>query len=238
MKTQIKLISSLLSLFFLALSVSPAYAVVETVNLRNTQIDDTIVPNVSITVTPTPTKNLIVKPSAKLDFKLPLKKTNVLNEIERRITSLNKLIEKMGEINRLTSIQTNTLQAQVRTEIAKLEELKLKINSETDADALKLQKQSVFNSYKYYALYVPEIQIIAHANKIIDIANAMNAKTTDAGLKKIISDSSAKAQSAIDMVIVLTPEGTNNKATLTTARDMLKEARTSLNTVYSSLKSL
>ena len=137
----------------------------------------------------------------------------------------------------VAEVQKEFLAAQIKIEITNLEEAKNKINTETDATALKQEKQSIIDSYKSYNLYVPEIEIIAHADKIIDIAQALATKTTNENLLKIISTAQTKAQTVIDLLIKLSPEETNNKTTLQTARDMLKDSRTGLNTVYSTLNS-
>ena len=65
----------------------------------------------------------------------------------------------------------------------------------------------------------------------------MATKTTDAALQAKIQDSKTKAQSAIDLVMPLLPDQYPGfRTTLKTARDLLKTARTNLNTVFSALK--
>lgn len=194
---------------------------------------------ISVTSTPTPTVvptlSVTIKPADRAMFRVTLKKTNALKEIDRRLESFKKLTTKILEIKKLTASQKEALIAQIQVEITKLEDLKNKINDEKDTNALSEQKKMISESYKIYALYIPKIEIMAHANKIIEIADAMSAKTTDPTLESKISDSKTKAQTAYDLVSPLLPES-DYKATLKTARDLLRAARTGLNDVFPSLK--
>lgn len=194
---------------------------------------------ISVTSTPTPTVvptlSVTIKPADRSMFRVTLRKTNVLKEIDRRLESFKKLITKIQEIKKLTASQKEALIAQIQVEITKLEDLKTKINNETNATALLEEKKQITESHKIYALYIPKIEIMAHANRIIEIADAMSAKTTDATLKTKITEAKTKAQTAYDLVFSLVPES-DYKATLKTARDLLRTARTGLNDVFPSLK--
>jgi hypothetical protein len=189
------------------------------------------------TVTPTPTATVTLVPLKRVQIKVALKKTNALKEIDRRLANLNKLIEKINNISRITAAQKQSLVKQVSEEISALSSLRGTIESETDATALQAEKKSLTDAYKIYGLFLPKIEIIAHADKIITVAKAMDSKTEDVNLKKIIQSSIDNAQKAIDMVIVLTPDQfPEAKTTLSEARDLLRDARTNLNTVFLSLK--
>jgi len=216
---------------------SKAFAVLS----PNIKIKDTYIPVVTVTVSPTPTPSptslIIKRPTINLQFKVTLKKTNALKEINRRIENLNKLINKIKNINRITDTQKETLVAQINIEITKLTDLQTEVENETDAAKLQELKKSITESYRVYGLFMPKIQIIAHADKIIDIANSMLSKTTDEGLKKIITESIAKAQSAIEIVLKLEPDKyPGNKTELNEAKNMLREVRINLNSVFSSIK--
>lgn len=217
--------------------VKGASAVVNSnINVRNTNVN-MVTATPEITVSPTPTTTVVLTIKPRVQLKIALKKTNAIKEIDRRIAALGKLTTLINNVKRLTAVQKETLVAQINIEIKNLEDLKVKINNETDAAALQEEKKSIVTDYKSYALFVPEIEIISHADRIIAVADALSTKTTDAALLKTIQDSKAKAQSAIDLVLPLLPdEYPTYRTTLKTARDMLKTARIGLNTVLSSLK--
>lgn len=210
--------------------------------LQNIQVRENVTIPVTITVTPTvtptPTLSVTIKPVKNILLRVALKKTNAIKEIERRIAYLNKLIEKIIPIKKITSSQKETLVAQIQVEVTKLEALKTKITNENDATALTEEKKTITESYKIYALYVPKIEIIAHADKIIAIADSMAERTKDTALLSTIADSKAKAISAIEIVMPLLPEDyPDYRISFVKARDLLKTSRTELNSVYSELKS-
>lgn len=233
MKRYYKYSITTLLIVFSLFSVKSANAIV----LNDIQLREAENIKVVTTVSPTPVAKITIKPIKNIELRTTLKKTNAQKEINRRLESLNKLIAKISNISRITSAQKENLLTQVTAEINKLEELKTKIEAETDAAALQEEKKSITESYRIYALFIPKIEIIAHADKIITIAEAMKGKTTDQDLLAKIDDSSAGAQSAIDLVLPLLPEQYPGfKTSLKTARDLLKTARTNLNQVYSSIK--
>lgn len=197
-------------------------------------------PTLIVTPSTTPTTiptTIQIKPRPSIEFKTVLKKTNVLKEIERRLASFNKLKEKLTNVEKITLAQKQVLEAQIKIEIGKLEELKAQIEEETDITALQEQKKSIQNSYKSYALYLPKIEIIAHADKIIEIANSMSSKTTNPDLLTKISDARTKAEVAISIVMPLLPEQyPDYKVDFKEARDTLRESRLLLNSVFGELK--
>lgn len=235
MKKSITAISAVTLLGITMIFTSSALAVVNpNLDIRERE---NIVINTTVTPTATPTVKITIPIQKRVQSIVVLKKTNALKEIDRRIAGLNKLAEKINGIKRITAEQKNTFIAQINIEISKLTELKNKIEAEKDATVLQELKKSITQSYRIYGLFMPRIEIIAHADKIIAIADAMNGKTTDVALLKIITDSRAKAQSAINLVLPLVPEEfPGNKVTLSEARNLLRDARTNLNSVFPSLK--
>lgn len=202
--------------------------------LQNQTIQVTVTP--TPTTSPTPTTMVTIKPLKRVEIKVALKKTNAIKEIDRRLESLNKLTAKIIGIKGISEIQKGALIDQIKGEISNLEVLKIEIENETVATALQEEKKSITQSYRIYALFIPKIEILAHADKIIEIANSMAEKTNDQALRDKIEISITKAKSAMDIVMTLLPEEYPFKTKLQAARDMLKDARTNLNTVYSSLK--
>lgn len=232
MKKEYKL-TTLAFIFGISLSTAGnAYAILNLKTIRQTQ-------TLQVTATPTstPSATITIKKIDRVVSKLTLKKTNAIKEINRRLAGLSKLEEKLSRIKKITQVQKETLIAEIKIEVSNLEELRAKIEAETDTTTLQELKKSIMESHRIYGLFIPKIEIIAHADKIIEIANAMAERTSDESLLGKISESKAKAQSAIDLVLPLTPEDfPGYKTTLKTARDLLRDARTSLNDVFPELK--
>lgn len=178
-------------------------------------------------------------------------RANADKEIDRRVAVLNKLVTKLGVLKRVTDAQKATLTAQVQSEISNLMALKAKIDADTDLTTLKADKKSIVDSYRVFLLFVPQVTITAHADRILNVATALqtladklstridaaktagknvtaaSAKLADMNAK--IADAITQANNAITAVGGLTPSGyPGNKGTLSDARKMLATARTDL----------
>lgn len=156
-------------------------------------------------------------------------KAKAISEIDRRITSLNKAIEKINAAKKITAEQKSALVTQVQTEITSLTQLKDKINADTDKATLLADRKAIVQQYRIFALFEPEIAIISYADKILNIADLLDSKTTDAAIKAKIADTRAKAQKAITDVSALKPEEyPGNKTVLQTSKQLLVDARKEL----------
>lgn len=175
------------------------------------------------------TRNQEQKTSVKNTI-LENKKTNANKEIERRVTSLNGLIVKINNIKKLSESQKAAFVSMIQSEINSLETLKAKIAADTDLETLKVDKQSIVQSYRIYALFLPQISILSHADVILNIVDMMKTKSPDATALEKIESAYTQTQSAINLVVSLTPDGyPGNKTSLESARKLLQSARLDLN---------
>jgi len=170
------------------------------------------------------------------------------SEITRRLEALNKLITRIQAMVRLNQTQKDALISQVRAEIAALNTLKDKIGQDTDLTTLKTDVQSITKSYRIFAMFIPKIQIIAHADRLLTVIeelgklteklqariDELNAAGKDTSAMKAlmeqraakIAEAKAQAENAISAVLPLTPDGwPGNKEILKSARTMLQNAR-------------
>jgi len=182
-------------------------------------------------------------------------------EIDRRIAALTHLTTRITSMNRLSNEQKASLISQVQSAISDLQALRAKINSDADPVTLKANKQSIASSYRVFLLLVPKIEILANADKTLQLAEQMSSnsvviqtridesKATGTDVSGMttalnnrntkIADAKRKAQNAIDSVIGLTPEGyPANKAALLSGRDTLKAARQDLAVSYQDLNKM
>lgn len=173
-------------------------------------------------------------------------------EINRRIESLNRLITRIGEFKKLNATQKSALTSQVQAEIDALEVLLTKIQADTDLETLKADVKSIVESYRIYALFMPKIQIMGAADRMLNVVDKMSSqaalletKINDAGtggsdvtelnalladMEDKIADAKTKAQSALDTVTPLTPAGfPGNKSQLQSARQLVVGALHDLN---------
>ena len=187
-----------------------------------------------------------------------LRKTNADNEIDRRITALNATITRINAMQRVSADQKTSLVSQAQNAIDSLAALKAKIAADTDAAMLKTDKQSIVNTYRIFALLIPKVEIMSHADSGMTLAAQMvtNDATVQAKIQSLqtagkdvsslntlfadrqskITDAQTQAQNAINGVVNLTPDGyPDNKTSLTSARDLLKTGRQDLQTAYQDL---
>lgn len=188
-------------------------------------------------------------------------KTKGDQEIDRRIASLTNVITRLSEAKRLNEDAKQRLIAQVQAEIASLTALRTKIDGDTDLATLRADVQSIVKSYRTYVVYIPQIHIIAAADRIISIADQITALTgrlqvnidgarangqdtaaMEAALIDLqakVSDAKTQATAAQNEVIALTPNGyPANKATLQDARSKLRIAMQDLKAARQDIKTI
>ena len=198
------------------------------------------------TLTLSPTKAVSVKQSAKLSNL----KEKAIQEIDRRITSLNKLKTRISENKKMTSVQVTQFDTEIVTEVNNLESLKTKIDAETDMKNLQAYKKSIVDSYRIYALFMPKISLIIAANRVIETADKITAlakkyqdkllqSSGNTDLETKLADAKTQANAVISEVSVLKPEGfPGNKQTLIGARSKLKTGTDDIKGAYADLKTL
>lgn len=200
------------------------------------------------------------KASAKAEKSKAKLNERAAKEIERRIEALNKLITRLGKMKRLSAESQASLKTKVEAEIAKLTALKTKIAADTDAATLKADVESIKSSYRIFALFMPQINIMATSDSILTAAENLSKlaaklqtrldletdnpdlsslKTSLAEMNNSLTAANTQATSAQTTVIVLTPEGyPDNLATLKSAREQVKTAHESLKTARKAAESI
>lgn len=185
------------------------------------------------------------------DNKMANLKERADTEITRRIDALNRINTRLTNIKHLTDAQKSSFSSQISTEIANLTALKTKIDADTDLTTLKTDVQSIVLSYRVFALFIPQIQMVGAADRILNITDIMNQFATklstritnakNAGhdvtslqalltdMQSKITDAITQANNVVTTVAGLTPAGyPGNKSSLQTARKMLQTARLDL----------
>lgn len=188
-------------------------------------------------------------------------KSRATAEIDRRLASLNKVLERLNSFKHLSSDQRPVLTANVQEQIDSLTALRAKISADTDVATLKIDIQSIRDSYRIYAFFIPQIHLLAAAdamieatNKGTEIASMLETKISQAqssgqdvaSLLTILSDmrtnidgAKTQAQNVQSAVTPLTAEGyPGNKATLQEARTNLRSGRGNLEIARSDARTI
>lgn len=194
----------------------------------------------AMALTASSTSAAVIKAIAKAD-----------TEIANRLTALNKLSARIQDIRNLTAADKTALTSEVQTQTNTMNTLKAKIDADTDAGTLKADMTSITDDYRIYALIIPQVQIIAAADRLQTIAldisavasklqtritaaqsagkdiTALQASLTD--LQSKVTDAQTQAQAAVSAVENLAPDqGDATKMAANTAA--LKQGRAALKT--------
>lgn len=177
-------------------------------------------------------------------------------EIDRRIASLEKLIERLSEMKRLSSEQIEDYKSQIQENIDGLTALRAKIEADSDLATLQADVKSIVSGYRIYVFFIQYIHLNAAFDRAYTVYNNMNtvygklstrieeAKTNGEDvteLNTLLSDMNAKlndAKTLLDQGLSelsgLTASGyPDNKSKLTDGRSKLKTIHQDLKTVHS-----
>lgn len=170
--------------------------------------------------------------------KLTNQHTRADQEIERRISALNNLINRINAMVKVTDSQKSTLTGQVQAIITNLQTLKTKIDADTDASTLQADKKTIVTDYRIFVFMMPKVTIMAHADRILELAALLQAKSPSSDAVAKINDAITHANAAISTVSALDPSGwPGNKASMVSARQSLKTALTDLKDAWKLMKS-
>ncbi|MEI6057704.1 MAG: hypothetical protein WCQ60_01890 [bacterium] len=185
------------------------------------------------------------------------------NEIRQRVNSLNQLAQRLHGMRNISTTTRTSLTTEIQTEISLLNALQTKIHAEASSTTstasstpLAQDIASITASYRIYALIIPQVTILADADKAITLANSLTtlatklqtriaaAQTAGKDITKLtaaltdlnakLADAKVQAQAAITAVANLVPDNGNatiaasNKAALTAGRKAIAAATTDL----------
>lgn len=99
-------------------------------------------------------------------------KTQANKLISNRIGSLNTLLQRVNNDQRLSADEKSSLSSQIQTTIDGLNTLKAKIDADTDADTAKADAKTIITNYYIYRMFVPKIRLLLAVNNL----QALSAK--------------------------------------------------------------
>lgn len=167
-------------------------------------------------------------------------------EIDRRVTNLDGLIARVKAMRNLSDADKTAISGTLTAQIDALNALKTKVDADEDADTLKGDVKSITDSYRIYALIIPQGAIIAAADRVVTVAGklhliggkfetriteaasagndvtAVRATLTEYNAK--ITDAGLQAQAAVNAIIALAPDN-GDSAKKEANTKVLKDAR-------------
>lgn len=182
-------------------------------------------------------------------------------EIDRRLTSLNSWLGRINANPNLSPTAKTNLAGTIQAEVTSLTALKAKIEADTELVTLRADVKSITDSYRVYALVLPQTALTVTANRVEMTAAKMAtisaqletelegntskpAQTALTSLKAKVASALAAATKVQTAVLALVPQGyPGNRSTLTTSRNQLqtairdlRNARTDIKTIMDVLK--
>jgi predicted nucleic acid-binding Zn-ribbon protein len=100
-------------------------------------------------------------------------------EIERRLTSLSTLTNKVNDATKLTPDNKSTLSSEVSSTSSGLTSLKSQLDSQTTVAAAVADAKDIYTEYRVYALVAPKINLV----KVADDQQVVQAKLTSLAQK-------------------------------------------------------
>ena len=177
-------------------------------------------------------------------------------EIDRRTKALKTLADRIQLMKRLTDSQKTMIVSEINAQIDALNSLKTKIAGETDITALRADAKLIAESYRIFALIIPQSHIMIAADRIATIADTMTSvgvklqaaitaaqaegkdtaasQTALADMTAKIADAKAKTQEAQSIAAVLVPDN-GDQAKFKANKDALKQAQSKIQAAHQSL---
>ena len=174
-------------------------------------------------------------------------------EINRRVSALDSLNVRIGDIIKLSADEKSSLGSLIQAQISALSALEAKIQTDTSTTSLKADIQSIINSYRIFILVLPKGAILAATGRIDTIvsdmqtigtklqarisaaasagANVSVAQSALADYNTKVTDASVQANAAQSEVANLQPDNGNasvqasNTAALKDARSKIQVAQ-------------
>ncbi len=184
-------------------------------------------------------------------------KTRGSKEIDRRVTALGDLETRLGNLKKISDSDKASLGATVQAQVNALTAVKTKIENDTDTTTLKTDVKSVTDSYRTFALVIPQGRILAVSDQISFIVGNMTILETKLQARMVAAQTSGKdisslqpvltdlganpadaqsqAQAAVTEISKLTPD-TGDKTILQKNTKALKDAREKIKIAEQELK--
>ena len=194
--------------------------------------------------------------SATVTAKMQTAISRADQEITRRTSALTDLGARVTAMERVTASFKTSLATNIQNQLTALAALKTKIDADTDEATLKSDVQSITQSYRIYALVLPQSRIAAAADREVTIITMMNTlgsklqariqaqQTAGANVSTLLAaltdmsskltDANTQAQAAVSVTATLTPDNgdattmASNTAALKTGRSDIQAGQKDL----------
>jgi hypothetical protein len=187
--------------------------------LADTAVDTSVNASASVTA-PGVSTGANANVQVSLSARAAKAKEKADQEIDRRTKNLNDVSARVDGIKNLSESDKASIKATLSNNLSGLAELKTKIDADADAETLRTDVKTITASYRVYALLLPQVRIIAAADRVVTIATEMQAFS--AKLEERVSaaeasgaDMTAAASALADFNAKVSDAGTQAQAAVT-----------------------
>jgi chromosome segregation ATPase len=157
--------------------------------------------------------------------------------ISARITALNSLSTRISGLKNVSATEKTTLSTEISSNINGLMTLQAKIDADTDLSTATADNKSIFDSFRIYALVIPQGYIAASVDRIDTITSMLSTVSTQLQTR-ITADTTASAslQSSLTDMNAKIADANTQAAAAQSATASLKAARVDTKAATSDLQ--
>lgn len=177
-------------------------------------------------------------------------------EVDRRITALTDLNTRIQAMQKVTDTFKQNIASAIQAQLTEFASLKAKIDADADSATLKADLKSITDSYRVFALVMPQARIAAAADRSVTLVSmmstlgaklqariqavqqggadvtALTAALTDMAAK--LQDAQTQASAAVTASAPLNPDN-GDKTVMASNTAALKVARTAIQAAHADL---
>ena len=167
-------------------------------------------------------------------------KRRCIAQIDRRLAALDQRQRELGTARHLTAEHKAALDADINATRDGLKAVAAQIREESDPVALRRECESIWTSFRVFALVLPRTRLVTTADaevfavsRLTDVAARLEAAGASGddldAMKAKIASASTAASGVAPSILPLTPADWNaNREVLTPARNSVRSARADL----------
>lgn len=196
----------------------------------------------------------------RVEDKIQKVRTSADKELDKRIEDLEKLKARILEFKNISSAEKQSIITFIDNLVVTLKNLRTEIDTTTSTTTLKEARESITKNYRVYALVMPQLNILANADRmttmvsmmavvgsklelrlnqvatssVITSANLALARKSLDNFKAKIADAQIQSQKAVELVAGLVPDQ-GEKEIIDSNTEALKGARAKLKIAQNNL---
>ncbi|MCL4366318.1 hypothetical protein M1437_03770 [Patescibacteria group bacterium] len=97
--------------------------------------------------------------------------------INNRVSSLNKLLQRIQNDKRLSTDEKTSLSGDVQANITGLTQLKAKIDADTDITTVRADTRSIITNFRIHAIFEPKIRLLVTINHLSALQGRLSSLT-------------------------------------------------------------